>query len=388
VVIEQDAASHRGIDDIRALQEAIGVAPVEGLIRVVILDEVHMLSNDAFNALLKVLEEPPSRVVFILATTELHKVPATIQSRCQIIRFTAAAPESVTQVLEKVIAAEKVAITDQQKQRIVRASNGSFRDAIKLLEQVTADKQVTDERLDLVTGDQQRLEMLLKALGKRQTSVVATFFRELRDQGATWSIWQQNLLNALHERLQKSIQTSESVTTQRAIVRLLEYLLQHLNGPEAVDRFLQTLMQGIQKILLPNRPRGSLVSEFAKKCRYNGGLSLSQSLEEHLQPLLITRNQIKPFIGHLLIGRHLFQQFDGVAETAVTGPHDTLFLLIGDSHFLGCDHFFQNLSYGFWRRGCEADNLTTGLNSGRHLMQLRRGENKDDSTRRLLEHLE
>jgi DNA polymerase-3 subunit gamma/tau len=205
VVIEQDAASHRGIDDIRALQEAITTAPVEGETRVVILDEVHMLSNDAFNALLKVIEEPPSRVVFVLATTELHKVPMTIQSRCQIVRFAAAAPQSLQTVLESVIKAEDIAVSPPQLQRLIAASNGSFRDGLKFLEQVVREKKVEDQLLDIVLGDQQKVEQLLTALAQRQTTVVAAFFQELRQSGVVWSVWQTLVLTTLHERLQRAI---------------------------------------------------------------------------------------------------------------------------------------------------------------------------------------
>ena len=106
-VQEMDAASNRGIDNIRELKERVALPPQEGLVTVYILDEAHMLTTEAFNALLKVLEEPPEHVVFILATTELHKVPDTIKSRSHLVAFKKASKEELTQALERIIGKEK-----------------------------------------------------------------------------------------------------------------------------------------------------------------------------------------------------------------------------------------------------------------------------------------
>ncbi len=140
-VVELDAASHRGIDEIRELRDRIGFSPSLGLYTVYIIDEVHMLTTEAFNALLKTLEEPPRHAVFILATTDLHKVPSTIQSRCMKIMFSKASDKELTHALERIIKAEKIEISSDAVEALVSYADGSFRDAVKMLEQVWMSKK-------------------------------------------------------------------------------------------------------------------------------------------------------------------------------------------------------------------------------------------------------
>lgn len=135
-VLEIDAASNRGIDDVRELRERVKLAPSGGRYRVYIIDEVHMLTNEAFNALLKTLEEPPAHAVFILCTTDAQKVPETILSRCTRIIFKQATEDEVVGKLEKVAGGEKLKVEMEALKLIARGAKGSFRDAIKLLEQV------------------------------------------------------------------------------------------------------------------------------------------------------------------------------------------------------------------------------------------------------------
>lgn len=236
VVIEQDAASHRGIDDIRQLQEEVSVVPTEGSIRVVILDEVHMLTAEAFNALLKLLEEPPQRVVFILATTELHKVPATIQSRCQLIQFRLATREELQNVLQKVIKAEKLTVDPIALEGIITAANGSFRDAVKWLEQVAANGQVTVEAVTAIVGSTQIIQNLLRSLAQKDLATLQTTFASLRQSGASFSALETLLLQALHERLTRAMTRKESPATVQNILQLLEFLVTRLTGgPEPWD---------------------------------------------------------------------------------------------------------------------------------------------------------
>ncbi len=137
-ILELDAASNRGIDEIRQLREAVRYAPTQAKHKVYIVDEVHMLTREAFNALLKTLEEPPGRVVFILATTEAHKVPATISSRCQRYDFRSADVTALAEHLLVVAKAEAMALTPDAARFIARLGDGSYRDALSALEQVRA----------------------------------------------------------------------------------------------------------------------------------------------------------------------------------------------------------------------------------------------------------
>ena len=135
-VVEMDAASNRGIDDIRDIRDKVAFSPVEGKSKVYILDEAHMLTKEASNAFLKVLEEPPPHVIFVLCTTEAHKVLPTIQSRCQRFEFRRPNADMVLEVLDRVTAEEQLDIEKAGLEAIARAAAGSFRDAIGVLDQL------------------------------------------------------------------------------------------------------------------------------------------------------------------------------------------------------------------------------------------------------------
>jgi len=137
-VIEIDAASHNGVDNIRELVEEVSYSPAEGKYKVYIIDEVHMLSIGAFNALLKTLEEPPSHAIFILATTESHKIPITILSRCQRYDFRRITIETITARLQELIEVEQVQVEEKGLRYIAKVADGSMRDALSLLDQCIA----------------------------------------------------------------------------------------------------------------------------------------------------------------------------------------------------------------------------------------------------------
>src|SRR3954452_13317294 len=160
-VVEMDAASNNSVDDIRELRENVALAPMTGARRVYILDEAHMLSPSAWNAFLKTLEEPPPHVVFVLATTEAHKVPATIVDRCHRFDFHRPSLEQIAGVLRRVAATEEIEVPDAAVGMIARAATGSFRDALGTLEQ-------------LVTygGQQVELDDVLEILGVADAELV------------------------------------------------------------------------------------------------------------------------------------------------------------------------------------------------------------------------
>ncbi|NLK51426.1 MAG: DNA polymerase III subunit gamma/tau [Syntrophomonadaceae bacterium] len=153
-VLEIDAASNRGIDEIRELRERVQYAPSGGRFRVYIIDEVHMLTTEAFNALLKTLEEPPSHVIFVLATTEAHKVPATILSRCQRFDFRRITPAELIERLKLVAEHQQIEISEEAIMAIVRAAEGGLRDALSLLDQCIgfATNAITLEEVNQVLG--------------------------------------------------------------------------------------------------------------------------------------------------------------------------------------------------------------------------------------------
>ena len=170
-VFEIDAASNRGIDEIRDLREKVAFAPVSGRYKVYIIDEVHMLTTEAFNALLKTLEEPPPHVIFILATTEPHKIPATIHSRCQRFDFRRVTDADIVKRLREVADGSGIAADDDALQLIAVQADGGMRDALSLLDQcgVMAER-VTAETVRSVLGivGREALRELVKAIGEGQ----------------------------------------------------------------------------------------------------------------------------------------------------------------------------------------------------------------------------
>ncbi|MCO5314916.1 MAG: DNA polymerase III subunit gamma/tau [Solirubrobacterales bacterium] len=160
-VIEMDAASNRSVDDIRALRDRVAFAPAAGHWKVYILDEAHMLTKEAWNAFLKTLEEPPPNTVFILATTEAHKVMPTIADRCQRFDFQRPSVEQLAEVIDRVAGAEQIRIEPPAVSMVARAASGSFRDALGTLDQLVA-----------FTGPEVNLDSVLDLLGAADAEVL------------------------------------------------------------------------------------------------------------------------------------------------------------------------------------------------------------------------
>lgn len=168
-VIEIDAASNNGVDSIREIREEVTYRPTEGRYKVYIIDEVHMLSIGAFNALLKTLEEPPEYVIFILATTEIHKIPVTILSRCQHYDFKRISIETITGRMKELMDTEKVEVEDRALTYIAKAADGSMRDALSLLDQCIA----------FYLGQRLTYDNVLEVLGAVDTDVFSRLLRKI-----------------------------------------------------------------------------------------------------------------------------------------------------------------------------------------------------------------
>jgi len=203
-VIEMDAASHRGIDDVRILRDAVKLAPTSAKKKIYIIDEAHMLTTEASNALLKTLEEPPEHVVFILATTNPEKLIGTIQSRTTFIPFRKANPDEIVRSLKRVVAGEKIKADDETLGIIAKASDGSFRDAIKILEQLVAEeKELSKEFLEefLFRSKSFDLDKFVKLLVERNTEKLIKEIGMLDSKGVTV----ENFLEALIKKLRVSL---------------------------------------------------------------------------------------------------------------------------------------------------------------------------------------
>ncbi|PKO12137.1 MAG: DNA polymerase III subunit gamma/tau [Chloroflexi bacterium HGW-Chloroflexi-10] len=173
-LIEIDAASNTSVDDVRSLREKIGFSPTQGKFKVYIIDEVHMLSTAAFNALLKTLEEPPAHAIFILATTEVHKIPPTVLSRCQRHEFRRIPVVTIVSYLADLAAGEKIQLEEEALYLIARQSTGAMRDAISLLDQLSSTGEaITLERAQEVLGTatNQAVIDLVDAILKKRAAV-------------------------------------------------------------------------------------------------------------------------------------------------------------------------------------------------------------------------
>ena len=209
-IIEIDAASNNGVDDIRVLREKAQVAPVSAPKKVYIIDEVHMLSKSAFNALLKTLEEPPEHVVFILATTDADKLPATILSRVQQFFFRPIPTEIMTRQLMNIAKKEGFAIEEDAARLIAERSHGGFRDGISTLDQLsilaTSDQPLTANMVTEYLGlsDATMLGNLLDSYPSDDNEKVLNIFQELENSGANSVVVSHQLLSIARNRLRKN----------------------------------------------------------------------------------------------------------------------------------------------------------------------------------------
>lgn len=233
-VLEIDGASNRGIDEIRDLREKIKLSPFKATKKVYIIDEVHMLTTEAFNALLKTLEEPPGHAVFILCTTEMQKVPSTIASRCFRINFTKATLEEFVRSLTRIVKAEDIKIDKDAILEIASLSDGSFRDGVKILEEVThfagkknITKDLVNEKYNML-GIGQSVEELFNTLREKDVKAGIKLCQNLEKQGIDFKFFSEKLIERLHFMLlvEAGIEKGESLFSLTEIRKLFELLSQ------------------------------------------------------------------------------------------------------------------------------------------------------------------
>jgi len=217
-VIEIDAASNRGIDEIRELRERVKYTPSKALKKVYIIDEVHMLTHEAFNALLKTLEEPPEHVIFILCTTELVKVPETIVSRSFQVHFSFPTKEESVRSIERVLTGEKLKADGEVLEAIYKRAGGSFRDAAKIVEELSLaskDGEFTVELMENVysfSSVASGVEKLILHLSKKETTESLAVLKNFSEKGIDYKIITEELLESLRSLLIETVQNPKSTT--------------------------------------------------------------------------------------------------------------------------------------------------------------------------------
>jgi DNA polymerase-3 subunit gamma/tau len=249
-LIEIDAASHRGIDDIRELRDGIKFAPSRLKYKVFIIDECHQLSKDASNALLKTLEEPPAHAVFILATTEVHKMIPTIISRCQRFNFSKLTVEEIIQRLEKIVKLEKVKIERIALELIAIHSGGAIRDAESLLDQVLTFSNDSEKEI--------KAEDIKNILGLVEVEVISELVEYILQKKSSEAI------NFLNEVLEKGIDVTELIKA------IANYLRQGL----------------ILKITDAQENKGSIITGLTKEEFQNLKKQVSNISEQQIQKIL------------------------------------------------------------------------------------------------------
>lgn len=240
-LIEIDAASNRGIDEVRDLKEKINFAPTRAKVKVYIIDEVHMMTKEAFNALLKTLEEPPAHAYFILATTEVHKIPETIISRCQRFDFKRITTKALMTRLSFIAQLEGIAAEDEALEAISKYVDGGLRDAIGLLEQLTVDNKLSLEKAQEVLGISglSMLGNMYDVLIKNQTKEALSIINELHIQGSDFRQFAHEFVDLLRNKM------LEAVTAEKPAE-----VLRHIKMIDSFQRAQQRLEADIPQLSL------------------------------------------------------------------------------------------------------------------------------------------
>lgn len=271
-VLEIDAASNRGIEDIRDLREKVKLAPFSAKFKVYIIDEAHMLTTEAFNALLKTLEEPPPHTLFILCTTTPEKLPETIVSRCTKINFKKASVSEIKEKLRIISQKEGFNFEDKDLEKIARVSEGSFRDAIKILEQSASSSvdEVIGTLKEFLVAD------LLKFLSQRQTKEAILWIGKAVEKGANLRVLTEEVLKILRENLLAKYGVEMEIDEQNQVKGFTEQDLRIL-----IDLFSRAALE-LKNAVIPQLPLELAVIEWGEICSSQSPTPKKQEREEEV----------------------------------------------------------------------------------------------------------
>lgn len=280
-VVEIDAASNRGIDEIRDIREKVRYSPTEVRYKVYIIDEVHMLTSEAFNALLKTLEEPPVHVIFILATTEPHKLPATIISRCQRFDFRQVSTEEQVARLQQICAEEGIHAEDDALAYIARLSEGGMRDAISLLEQTAAfaDRSITLAAAVEVTGGiaADQFYELADAIRHRDVARMLSLVEGLMQAGKSADKCMENLIYYFRDLLVLQLTSQGATSTERIVEHARFKDMADAYAPEALFKMIDTLNHYQNEMRHASQPQTLLEVALLKLCTEGSGTTENRS---------------------------------------------------------------------------------------------------------------
>ncbi|MFH0846240.1 MAG: DNA polymerase III subunit gamma/tau [Patescibacteria group bacterium] len=272
---EIDAASNRGIDDIRELRERVNVMPFESPYKVYIIDEVHMLTKEAFNALLKTLEEPPRHVVFVLATTEIQKIPDTILSRCQTFVFKKPSVDILKKAVLDICKKEKVSLEKGAEDLIALMGDGSFRDTLGILQKVISisqDNKLSLKEVEIITGapNSALVNNFILSLDDKNLDLGLKSLKQAVENGVDMSIFLKLILHKLRavlllrfaKDLKKEIETDFSETDFVFLLELSQKKDGNLNS-ELIKKMIEVSEQ-IKLAYIPHLPLEILLMELTQ----------------------------------------------------------------------------------------------------------------------------
>ena len=274
-IIEIDAASNTGVDNIRELRETVKLPPAQAKYKVYIIDEAHMLSIGAFNALLKTLEEPPEHVIFVLATTEIHKLPETILSRCQCFDFSRLSLENIIKKLELIAKSEKIKIEKMALEMIALSAEGGMRDAESLLSQIMSleDKNITSKEVEEILGttDRQPIEQMADYLLKGEILSALKLTGQLTKSGHDLEIFSKSLLNYFRQLMLLAVnpETAKSFSFELTSeqIKKMETLAQKFSVSEIL-KIIDLISEAKDKIkssFIPQLPLEMAIIKISQK---------------------------------------------------------------------------------------------------------------------------
>ncbi|MFH1012427.1 MAG: DNA polymerase III subunit gamma/tau [Candidatus Peregrinibacteria bacterium] len=269
-LIEIDAASNRGIDEIRELREKIQFAPTHAKSKVYIIDEVHMLTKEAFNALLKTLEEPPEHAYFILATTEAHKIPETIISRCQQFTFKRIGAENIEKQLEMIAQKEGIKAESEALSLIAKMANGGLRDAIGMFEQMNIDSQVTYEQVASRLGFSGAMltESFFQALVAHEANKALEIINQVNTQGKNLHQFVGEIIGFLREQMLINMDNAEKLPAIMEWLEIFSEAKQKINQsliPQLPLEMAIVRICGIQETAEPDKKEKKAKAAAEKK---------------------------------------------------------------------------------------------------------------------------
>lgn len=271
-VLEIDAASNRGIDEIRDLREKIRLAPTVGKYKVYIIDEVHMLTNEAFNALLKTLEEPPEHAIFILATTELHKVPATIQSRTQKFEFVRPKKEHIKEKLSKISKEEKWTIHPEGLDEIAKVADGTFRDAEVLLDKISSvNQKASREEVQNLLGQKESKQIVeaINLLMNKKTREAVLWVGEFVEAGGDVKVLVEDFLEVLRNILMIKVGALEKNTIySQEVFENLKSFSQQINK-DKLTNWIKLFNESLVELKDSPIPQLPLELAIIEACEFN-----------------------------------------------------------------------------------------------------------------------